>query len=186
MKHKGFPCVLYSVLELKIFVSALAQTIAFTYLLPQFSCKKWIFHVFIWKNIDLSHLLDPIQYEFLFLCTTLAEPEPKLRCTGSGQKFRLLAAPDPQHWYCTQLDIWISDWRGFCLNTLQIGLKLPSENILGQKVSFYLAFVLQPFTLVLFCPPKQRLSFESRVLLFQLQFYSVRRLLYVILVLDWL
>jgi hypothetical protein len=25
---------------------------------------------FIWKNIDLIHLLDPIQYEFLFLFTT--------------------------------------------------------------------------------------------------------------------
>jgi hypothetical protein len=38
-------------------------------------------------GIDLIHLLDPIQCEFLILYTTLAdpEPEPKLRYTGSGQ-----------------------------------------------------------------------------------------------------
>ncbi len=34
--------------------------------------------MFLWKNIDLIHLLDPIQYEFLFLFTTLADPEPEL------------------------------------------------------------------------------------------------------------
>jgi hypothetical protein len=36
-------------------------------------------------------MLDPIQYEFRFLITTLAdlEPEPKLRYSGSSQKFRL-------------------------------------------------------------------------------------------------
>jgi hypothetical protein len=46
-------------------------------------------------------MLDPIQYEFGFFQNTLAdlEPEPKLRYSGSGssQKFRLLAAPAPQH-----------------------------------------------------------------------------------------
>jgi hypothetical protein len=44
-------------------------------------------------------MLDPIQYEFLFLFTTLADPEPKLQYSGSGssQKFQLLAAPAPQH-----------------------------------------------------------------------------------------
>jgi hypothetical protein len=44
-------------------------------------------------------MLDPIQYEFLFLFTTLAdpEPEPKLRYSGSSQKFWLLAALAPQH-----------------------------------------------------------------------------------------
>jgi hypothetical protein len=47
--------------------------------------------MFLWKNIYLIHMLDPIQYEFLFLFTTLADPElePKIRYTGSGQKFRL-------------------------------------------------------------------------------------------------
>jgi hypothetical protein len=65
--------------------------------------KKWIFHVFCEKNMDLIHMLDPIQYELLFIFTTLTdlEPEPKLRYSGSGQKFRLLAAsapaPAPQH-----------------------------------------------------------------------------------------
>jgi hypothetical protein len=63
-------------------------------------------------------------------------PEPKLRYTGSGQKFRLHAAPAPQHWYCTQLDIWISDWKGFGLKTLDIGLNLPSEDILGTECVF--------------------------------------------------
>jgi hypothetical protein len=45
-------------------------------------------------------MLDPIQYEFKFFQNTLADPEPKLRFSGSGssQKFRLLAAPAPQHW----------------------------------------------------------------------------------------
>jgi hypothetical protein len=44
-------------------------------------------------------VLDSIQYEFWFLFTTQADPEPKLRHSGSGssQKFRLLAAPAPQH-----------------------------------------------------------------------------------------
>jgi hypothetical protein len=55
--------------------------------------------MFFMKDIDLIHMLDPIQYEFIFLFTTLAdpEPEPKLRYCGSGssQKFRLLAAPAP-------------------------------------------------------------------------------------------
>jgi hypothetical protein len=32
--------------------------------------------MFLWKNIDLIHMLDPIQYEFLFLFTTLADPDP--------------------------------------------------------------------------------------------------------------
>jgi hypothetical protein len=44
-------------------------------------------------------MLDPIQYEFLFLFTTLADPEPELlySSSNSGQKLRLLAAPAPQH-----------------------------------------------------------------------------------------
>ncbi len=68
----------------------------------RFYINKYIFHVFLWKNIDLIHMLDPIQYEFLFLFTTLADPElePKLWYfnSGSSLKFRLLAAPAPQHW----------------------------------------------------------------------------------------
>ncbi len=53
-------------------------------------------------------MLDSIQYEFRFFYYSLLkltrsrsqEPEPKLRHSGSGssQKFRLLAAPSPQHW----------------------------------------------------------------------------------------
>jgi hypothetical protein len=46
-------------------------------------------------------MLDSIQYEFWFLFTTQADPEPKFCHSGSGssQKFRLLAAlaPAPQH-----------------------------------------------------------------------------------------
>ncbi len=68
----------------------------------RFYIKKYIFHVFLWKKIDLIHMLDPIQYEFWILFTTLADPEPerKLWYSGSSQKFRLLAAPAPapQHW----------------------------------------------------------------------------------------
>ncbi len=68
----------------------------------RFHFKKSIFHVFLWKNIYLIHMLDSIQYEFWFLFTTQAdpEPEPKLSHSGSGssQKFRLLEAPAPQHW----------------------------------------------------------------------------------------
>jgi hypothetical protein len=56
-------------------------------------------------------MLDPIQSEFLFVFTTLANPElePKLRYSCSGKKFRLLAAA-PQHciyssveWFFLQL-----------------------------------------------------------------------------------
>ncbi len=36
----------------------------------RFHIKKWIIHVFLWKNVNLTHMLDPIQYEFLFLFTT--------------------------------------------------------------------------------------------------------------------
>jgi hypothetical protein len=47
-------------------------------------------------------MLDPIQYEFRFFQNTLAdpEPEPKLRYSGSTQKFQLHVAPAPvpQHW----------------------------------------------------------------------------------------
>jgi hypothetical protein len=32
------------------------------------------FSCFLRKNIDLIHMLDPIQHEFLFLYTTLADP----------------------------------------------------------------------------------------------------------------
>ncbi len=39
---------------------------------------------FLWKNINLIHMLDSIQNEFRFLFTTQAEPEPKLRHSGSG------------------------------------------------------------------------------------------------------
>jgi hypothetical protein len=50
-----------------------------------------IFHVYNEKKIDLIHMLDPIQYEFRFFQNNLAdpelEPEPKLRYSGSGQKF---------------------------------------------------------------------------------------------------
>ncbi len=52
----------------------------------RFHIKKWIFHVFLWKNVYLIHMIDPIQYEFwFFFFTTLAdpEPEPKLRYSGS-------------------------------------------------------------------------------------------------------
>ncbi len=58
----------------------------------------WFFY--IWKNINLIHMLDPIQYEFIFLFTTLADqvPEPKLWYSGSGEKFWLLPAPAPQHY----------------------------------------------------------------------------------------
>jgi hypothetical protein len=34
-------------------------------------------------------MLDPIQYEFRFFQNTVADPEPKLLYSGSGQKFRL-------------------------------------------------------------------------------------------------
>jgi hypothetical protein len=45
-------------------------------------------------------MLDPIQYEFRFVQNTLADPEPKLRYSGSSQKFQLHVAPAPvpQHW----------------------------------------------------------------------------------------
>jgi hypothetical protein len=36
-------------------------------------------------------------YRYYFSLTRSREPEPKLHYTGSGQKFRLLAAPAPQH-----------------------------------------------------------------------------------------
>ncbi len=57
--------------------------------------------------MDLIYLLDPIQYELLFLHTSLVWPRAELGaetlCTGSnsgsGQKFRLLVAPATQHWY---------------------------------------------------------------------------------------
>ncbi len=35
--------------------------------------------MFLWKNIVLIHMLDPIQYEFWFLFTILADPEPELK-----------------------------------------------------------------------------------------------------------
>ncbi len=73
----------------------------------RFHIKKWIFLVFLWKNINLLQMLASIQYKFLFhLLLKLTrsqsrEPEPKLRLSGSssgsGQKLRLLAAPAPQH-----------------------------------------------------------------------------------------
>ncbi len=59
------------------------------------------------KEYWLYSLVDPIQYE-LWLNTPLQfdlVPEPKLKYTGSGQKFRLLTAsapapaPAPQHLY---------------------------------------------------------------------------------------
>ncbi len=57
---------------------------------------------FIWKNIDLLYFLDPIQYEFWFLYTTLADPEqePKLKIYQlqlSPKVSGLLAAPAPQN-----------------------------------------------------------------------------------------
>jgi hypothetical protein len=36
-------------------------------------------------------------FKYYFSLTRSREPEPKLQYTGSGQKFRLLAAPAPQH-----------------------------------------------------------------------------------------
>ncbi len=50
----------------------------------------------LWKDIDLIHMLDPNQYKFLFLFTTLVDPEP-----GAGAEtsiFRLWPkVPAPQH-----------------------------------------------------------------------------------------
>ncbi len=42
---------------------------------------------FLWKNINLIHMLDSIQYEFWFLSTTQAadpEPEPEIWHSSSG------------------------------------------------------------------------------------------------------
>ncbi len=76
----------------------------------RFHFKKWIFHVFLWKNTNLIHMLDSIQYEFWFLLTTQTdpEPEPKLRHSGSGssQKFRLLSAPAPAPQHCMKQYRW--------------------------------------------------------------------------------
>jgi hypothetical protein len=52
-------------------------------------------------------MLDPIQYEFLFLFTTLAGLEPGPGAGAETSIFRLwlqpkfwfLAAPAPQHWF---------------------------------------------------------------------------------------
>ncbi len=47
--------------------------------------------MFLWKNIDVIHMLDPIQYELWFSSTTLADPEP-----GAGAEtsiFRLQLRP---------------------------------------------------------------------------------------------
>ncbi len=51
-------------------------------------------------------MLDPIQYEFLFLFTTLADPEPEPKTS----RFRLLAAPAPQHWYSIYTNMYIRWW----------------------------------------------------------------------------
>jgi hypothetical protein len=58
--------------------------------IPDFMLKRTFF-MFLMKKIDLIHMLNPIQYEFRFFQNTLADPEPKLRYSGSGssQKFRL-------------------------------------------------------------------------------------------------
>jgi hypothetical protein len=92
----------------------------------RFHVKKWIFNVFLWKNINIIHMLDSIQYEFWFLFATQAdpEPEPKLRHSGSGssQKVRLLAAPAPQHWW------W---WRFASSPYLHSNLKI-SPSLLGE------------------------------------------------------
>jgi hypothetical protein len=65
-------------------------------------------------------MLYPIQYEFLFLFTTLADPELEL---GAGAKtlifrlqLRLLAAPAPQH--CLRL-----------CSTIQIGADVVKKKI---------------------------------------------------------
>ncbi len=58
--------------------------------------KKVHFSCCLWKKIDLIHMLDPIQYEFRFFFTTLADPE-----LGAGAEtsiFRLrpkVLAPAP-------------------------------------------------------------------------------------------
>jgi hypothetical protein len=79
--------------------------------IADFILKKWIFHVFLWKNINLIHMLDSMQMNFdfylLLKLTRSREPEPKLQHFGSssGQKFRLLAARAQQHcswWHMTK------------------------------------------------------------------------------------
>jgi hypothetical protein len=65
--------------------------------ITDFMLKRTFFMFLIKEN--RPHMLDPIQYEFIFFQNSLAdpEPEPKLQYSGSSQKFRLLAAPAPQH-----------------------------------------------------------------------------------------
>ncbi len=38
---------------------------------------KRTFFMFLMKEIDLIHMLDPIQYEFRFFQNTLVDPEPE-------------------------------------------------------------------------------------------------------------
>ncbi len=57
---------------------------------------------FLWRNINLIHMLDPIQYEFLILFTTLADPELGAGADTSIFQLQLrfrskVPAPAPQH-----------------------------------------------------------------------------------------
>ncbi len=67
----------------------------------RFHIKKWIIHVFYERNQPNSHAGSYTIWIFIFYLllklTRSREPEPNLRYSGSGKKFRLLAAPAPQH-----------------------------------------------------------------------------------------
>jgi hypothetical protein len=53
-------------------------------------------------NTDLGRLLDSVQDKLWLNIQLYSDPEPAAGAetsnTGSGQKFRLLVAPAPQHW----------------------------------------------------------------------------------------
>jgi hypothetical protein len=50
---------------------------------------KRIFFMFLMKEIDLIHMLDPIQYEFRFFQNTLVDPEPGAGAETSIFQLRL-------------------------------------------------------------------------------------------------
>jgi hypothetical protein len=89
--------------------------------------------MFLWKNINLIYMLDPIRYEFYFYLllklTRSREPEPKLRYSGSGFRLHNTADnaiisyptdPNPQfcHW-----ELWKIEDKIFFAALLQNILK---------------------------------------------------------------
>jgi hypothetical protein len=104
-RERKYQCVVFSVAELKLFWLQLRLRLWLQLCnVPVCTALKlrsrFFMIFFIGKNIDLIHLLNPIQYEWWFFLYTIVWPEA--RAVSRSRNFNIPApVPAPQHWFCS-------------------------------------------------------------------------------------